>query len=264
MRRMPMVAAVVYLASGVLAFPQSPSIASPPYAGTWKLNLAKSDFGETVVTYAETASGEMQLTTTGQSYTFRMDGKDYPALYGATSAWKSINDTTWETVVRQDGKLISTGTNTLSPDGKTLTSNIKGPRPSGGTFDSTRVYERVSGGPGLVGSWKTKNRPVGTPDIVELIPSGPEGLTIRFPGDREQCEAKFDGKEYPVVGPIAQPGLTLALRKTDSRSFDVTGKQQGKRLFTIAFTVSDDGNTLTQAGDMVGVSESFAAVYDRQ
>ena len=264
MRTTAMIAAAVHLATAILASAQEPNVTAPPYAGTWRLNLAKSDFGETVVTYAETASGEMQLTTTGQSYTFRMDGKDYPALYGATSAWKAIDDTTWETVVRQEGKRISTGTTTLSPDGKTLTSNIKGQKPSGGTFDSTRVYERVSGGPGLVGSWKTKNRPVGTPDVVELIPAGTDGLTIRFPGDREQCEARFDGKDYPVVGPIAQRGLTLALRRTGARSFDVTGTQQGQRLFTIAFTVSDDGHTLTQAGDMVGVSAAFVAVYDRQ
>jgi hypothetical protein len=50
----------------------------PPYAGTWKLNPAKSDFGEQTVTYEETGSGEMKVTGDGQSYTFKADGKDYP------------------------------------------------------------------------------------------------------------------------------------------------------------------------------------------
>ena len=99
---------------------------------------------------------------------------------------------------------------------------------------------------------------------MELVPTGPDGLTIGFPGDREHCAAKFDGADYPMVGPIAQPGLTLALRRTSARSFEVTGKQEGKPLFVFTFTVSDDGRTLTQAGGMVGAKEQFSAVYERQ
>jgi hypothetical protein len=55
-----------------------------PYSGKWRMNPAKSDFGESSVTLAQTASGEMQYTADGQSYTFKFDGKDYPALFGQT------------------------------------------------------------------------------------------------------------------------------------------------------------------------------------
>jgi hypothetical protein len=44
----------------------------------------------------------------------------------------------------------------------------------------------------------------------------------------------------------------------------VTGKQDGKPIFKIWFAVADDGRTLTQTGGMIGVSEKFTAVYDRQ
>ncbi|WP_130425240.1 hypothetical protein [Edaphobacter modestus] len=99
---------------------------------------------------------------------------------------------------------------------------------------------------------------------MELAPSGADGLAIRFPDDKEGCEAKFDGKDYPVTGPVVQPAMTLAIEKTSLRSFDVTGKQHSKSIFKIAFTVSDDGKTLMQTGSMIGTSEKFAAVYDRQ
>jgi hypothetical protein len=257
------VAAVVCLASGIVASTQSDKAADPPYAGTWRLNLAKSDFGETTVTYEQTASGEMQFKAMGQSYKFQMDGKDYPSLFGGTSAWKQIDGTTWEIAIKQNGKLINTVRTTLSADGKRLTTNEKGPKPTGGTFERTTVYARVSGGPGLMGIWKTKNPPR-MPRIVELVPLGNDGLGIRFPDDLESCEAKFDGKDYPVTGPSVQPATTLAIQKTSPRSFDVTGKQDGKPIFKIAFTVSDDVRTLTQIGGMIGVSEKFAAVYDRQ
>jgi hypothetical protein len=263
MRRTLIVAAVVCLASGIVASTQSDRAADLPYAGAWRLNLAKSDFGEITVTYAQTASGQMQFTAMGQSYTFQIDGKDYPSLFGGTSAWKQIDATTWETALEQNGKLISTVTTTLSADGKTLTVNEKGPKQTGGTFDRTTVYARVSGGPGLLGIWKTKNPPR-MPRIVELVASGADALTIRFPDDLESCEAKFDGKDYPVTGPVAQPGFTLAIQKTSPRSFDVTGKQHGKPILKVSFTVSDNGKTLTQTGGMVGASEKLTAVYDRQ
>jgi hypothetical protein len=102
------------------------------------------------------------------------------------------------------------------------------------------------------------------PRVVELAPSGGDVLTIRFPDDKESCEAKFDGKDYPVTGPIAQPAMTLAIERTSSRSFDVTGKQYGRPIFKIAFTVSDDSRTLTQTGSMIGAGEEFVAVYDRR
>jgi hypothetical protein len=264
MRKMSMVAAVVCLANAVTTFTQSATRPDYPYGGTWRLNMERSDFAETTVTYALTAQGQIHVTISGQSYVAQLDGTDYPALFGGTAAWKAVDAATWETAFKQNGKLISTATTMLSPDGRSLSVNLKGPKPSGGTFDSTRIYERASGGPGLSGAWKTKSRPVGTPDVVELIPVGPDGLTISFPGDREHCAAKFDGADYPMVGPIAQPGLTLALRRISVRSFEVAGKQDGKPLFVFTFTVSDDGRTLTQAGSMVGAKEQFSAVYERQ
>ena len=199
MRRRFVVAAVVLLAGGIALDGQPDTAADLPYAGKWKLNVAKSDFGETTVTFARSAAGEMQLTAAGQSYTFRADGKDYAALFGRTATWKQIDDHTWETVNKQDGKPLSTETTRLSTDGKTLTVNAKGPKPAGGTFEQTTVYERVDGGPGLVGKWKTKNVETSAPTVLELVPSGSDGLTINIPDFKIASEVKFDGKDYPAV-----------------------------------------------------------------
>ena len=56
--------------------------AAEPYVGKWKLNVAKSDFGEQTVTYEQTAGGDMKVTVAGQSWTFKTDGKDYPTPWG--------------------------------------------------------------------------------------------------------------------------------------------------------------------------------------
>ena len=67
-------------ATGVMA-------ADPVYAGKWKLNPAKSDFGAITVLYEQLAGGEMKVSVDGLSYNFKTDGKDYPTPWGTTSAW---------------------------------------------------------------------------------------------------------------------------------------------------------------------------------
>ncbi len=235
-----------------------------PYAGKWKINLTKSDFGESTVTIGQTGAGQMQYTADGLSYTFRVDGKDYPALLGQTAAWKQIDKTTWETSTKLNGKVVATTTSRLSADGATLTMEAKGPKPGGGAFDDAVVYQRVSGGPGLPGKWKTKNVKSSAPPIIEFAASGQDGLTVRVADFQAICAAKFDGKDYPFTGPTVPAGMTFAVKKTGSRSFEMTQKQNGKALYTDTFAVSADGKTLTDTGSPVGVSEKYTVVYERQ
>lgn len=264
MRKTSVIATMILFAGGIAASARPDKTGDPPYAGKWKLNFAKSDFGETTIAFTKAASGQMQFTMMGQSYTFHMDEKDYPALFGRTAAWKQIDANTWETTIKQDGRLIVTETSRLSPDGKTLTLNTKGPKPAGGTFEETVVYVRMSGGPGLEGKWKTKNIKGSAPTVLELTPSGDDGLTIRIPDFQINCEAKFDGKDYPATGPTVPAGLTIAVTKTGPRSFDILEKKDGKEIFKLSFAVSADGKTLTETGGAVGTNEKFKAVYERQ
>jgi hypothetical protein len=152
----------------------------------------------------------------------------------------------------------------LSADGKTLTVAASGPRPAGGTFEQTTVYERMSGGPGLAGKWKTKNVQISAPTVVELRPSASDGLMISIPDFKVSADVKFDGKDHAVTGAGAPPGLTMAIQKSGPRSFQMTEKQNGKPIFQMTFTVSADGKTLTEEGAPVGVNEKFRAVYERQ
>jgi hypothetical protein len=145
-----------------------------------------------------------------------------------------------------------------------MTVHSKGPKPAGGTFEQTTVYQWVSGGPGLEGKWKTKNVQTSAPTVLDLTPSGTDGLTVSIPDFKITADVKFDGKDYPATGPGLPPGLTRAIQKTGPRSFDLTEKQDGKPLFKLSFAVSADGKTLTETGGPVGVDETFKAVYDRQ
>jgi hypothetical protein len=154
--------------------------ADPPYAGKWKVNLAKSDFGQTTVTFESLSGGEWQATAFGVTYKFKMDGKDYPDGMGGTAAWKSVDGNTWELVAKANGKVTETDIFKLGADGKTLTDAAKQMKADGGAMESTTVYERASGGPSLAGKWKTK-KVSGASGMIEITPSGGEGLVFKDP-----------------------------------------------------------------------------------
>ncbi len=152
----------------VLAAAVSLAAADLPWVGQWKINVAKSNYGEWTMTYAAVGPGEMQWTADGMTMKFKMDGKDYPDPVGGTSAWKQIDASSWETVNKLKGKVLSTEVSRLSADGKTLTVVSKGTRPNGKAFENEYVMTRVSGGPGLPGKWKTSKVSYSAPSLIEI------------------------------------------------------------------------------------------------
>ena len=238
--------------------------ADPPYAGSWKLNPAKSDFGEATVTYQAMPDGQIKASADGQSYVFKADGKDYPTPWGNTAAWKAIDPSSWEATFKVNAKVVSTAKMKLAADGKTLTVDSRTVSATGVTSDNSAVYQRVSGGPGLAGTWKTKNVKIGAPGTVSLSPSGPDGLTLTFVEEKGTCSARFDGKDHPATGPIWPSGWTCAIVKNGPAGLDVTWKKDGKVMFKDTFTPSPDGKTLTDVSSVPTISEKVTLVYDRQ
>jgi hypothetical protein len=238
--------------------------ADPPYAGKWKMNPEKSDFGELTVTYEQLASGEMQETAAGQSYKFKLDGKDYPDPFGNTAAWKPLGSNSWQRTLKLKDKVLTTDTMTLSADGKSLTVDSKGTKPNGEAIADTFVFERVSGGPGLAGKWKGRNMKSNSPSLLELAPSGADGLTFKIVDMGLTCEAKLDEKDYPCTGPTLAAGWTVSFGGSGSRSLGMTIKQNGKALYKVTYTASADGKTLTETGTSTATSEKVKVVYDRQ
>src|SRR5512139_2439649 len=93
--------------------------ADSPFVGTWKLNPAKSEFTGTTIAFAQEAGGGMTMTADGQSYTFKVDGKSYPAFMGNAVTWTQVNPSTWQADYRKPdtGLALVTQRLALSPDG---------------------------------------------------------------------------------------------------------------------------------------------------
>jgi hypothetical protein len=111
--------------------------------------LAKSDFGQTTITYERLAGGEWQATRFVKNK-FKIDANDYPDGMGGTISWKAVDANTWETVAKANGKITATDTLKLSADGNTLTDAAKQMKPDGGSMEgppSTSGFPAVRGLP---------------------------------------------------------------------------------------------------------------------
>jgi hypothetical protein len=238
--------------------------ADAPYAGKWKMNPAKSDFGDSTMTFEQMPGGEMKSTMDGQSYTFKTDGKDNMTPWGMTMAWKASNANAWEITEKTNGKVSATSAVKLSSDGKTMTMDTKRAKAEGGTSDDSMTLQRVSGGPGLAGKWKTKNLKSSSPETVSLTPKGVDGLTLSFGNEGGTCDAKFDGKSYPATGALWPAGWTCTVAKNSDRALDLVWKKDGKDMYKSTMTVSADGKTLTEMSSAAGTSEKVKIVYEKQ
>jgi hypothetical protein len=237
--------------------------ADAPYAGKWKMNVARSDFGDTTMTFEQMPGGVLRFTADGLSYNFKTDGKDNTTPWGFTMAWKEGNNGGWEMVEKTNGKLTATSTVSLSSDDKTLTIKTKRVKADGKTSDDSLAFQRVSGGPGLAGKWKTRNLKTSSPETLTLTPKGSNGVVILLGKEGASCDARFDGKDYPATGPTWPAGWSCLVTKSGARGIDLTWKKDGKDMYKSTLTASTDGKVLTEIGSAAGANEQFKVVYER-
>jgi hypothetical protein len=93
-------------------------------SGSWRINKVKESENGLVTTYKSNGNELTMSTPSGESYTAKLDGKDYPAKgaysYNSVSL-KQVDDRSIEETDKRDGKVIEVSKITVSPDGKTLT-----------------------------------------------------------------------------------------------------------------------------------------------
>ena len=93
-------------------------------SGSWRVNKINQSENALTTTYKGNGNELTMSHPTGESYTAKLDGKDYPVkgAYGWTSvSLKQVNDHTIEETDKRDGTVTDVAKITVSPDGKTMT-----------------------------------------------------------------------------------------------------------------------------------------------
>jgi len=144
--------ALSMLALPVVAYAQDPSV------GTWTLNVAKSKYSpgpapkSTTVTI-EAAGDQTKVTVKtvgadgtpgGNSYSYRLDGKDDPVQgspdYDTIALKKSGNAI--EGTRKKAGAVVQNYKRVISADGKTMTVTTTGTNSQGQKINNVAVYEK--------------------------------------------------------------------------------------------------------------------------
>jgi hypothetical protein len=94
------------------------------WGGSWQVSKLKASENGLMTTYKSNGDDLTMSTPIGESYTAKLDGKDYPVkgtyTYNSVSL-KRIDDRTIERTDKRDSKVIEVSKITVAPDGKTMT-----------------------------------------------------------------------------------------------------------------------------------------------
>ncbi|MCU1253371.1 MAG: hypothetical protein JWQ49_6400 [Edaphobacter sp.] len=136
----------------------TPLFAADPFAGTWKLNTAKTKYTtgtppKEITLVIEEQGPNLLVTATGTNsdgspisvkYTVPISGGAGSMQEGDNSGItsKQISANVRENSYSKDGKELRTRHMVVSKDGKTMTSKVKGTNPNGKPVDGTDVYDK--------------------------------------------------------------------------------------------------------------------------
>ena len=130
-----------------------------PVVGTWVLNVAKSTFSPGPAPKSESrtyvaAGKEIKVTSAGVDadgkptaggWAIVADGRDVPMTGNPnadTLSLKQIDAFNTEFALKKAGKVVITGTRTISRDGRVMTITNKGTNAKGETVNDVLVYEK--------------------------------------------------------------------------------------------------------------------------
>jgi hypothetical protein len=235
------------------------------WIGTWKLDPSKSDFSGETMTYSKSSTGKYRYSEGPASYEFAMDGKPYPAPYGRTATWTQVSDHVWDSISSREGAPTIHIHRELSVDGKTLNVTATGTNPDGTSIDESSVFQRVGGGTGLAGKWRSVKTTAGSPAVFIVSSPSPGIMRFEIPEWRQTAEGKLDGSDLPLTGPSATPGLTFSGKVDPSGKFNYMLKYQGKPDMYGVQTMAADGKSYTDVTWPAGKpNETTTGVYVKQ
>jgi hypothetical protein len=244
------------LASALLA-------ANDPFVGEWKLNPSKSKLTD-VMKVASVAGNKYAFDFGGGPETIAADGTDQPAGFGTTLTVTVQAPDSWKVVRKKDGHVLLTANWQLSKDGNTLTDDFTEIAPNGSSTNVKFVYKRTAGTSGFAGTWESTSETVNSVFVIEVQPYEGDGLSFVDSSEGVTKNVKFDGKEYPNVGPNVPAGSVSSARRVNQHTLEITDKFNSKVTDTQEINLSSDGKTLTMAIRIVGRTEPNLLVFERQ
>jgi uncharacterized lipoprotein YmbA len=252
------------MAAALLLLPAA-ALANSAFDGTWKQNMQSTRvMGRPEVLVL--IDGEYTCSSCDPELKVKADGAVHKvsghAYYDAVSV-RIVSPTAVESTLMQGGKVIARLTETVSADGKTLTTkftNHGGQKVISGETTAMRVASGPSGAHAISGSWQQQQ--VQGNDTLRTMQMQMTADGFNWHQNGQSYDAKFDGKEYPVVG---DPGHTsVTLRKIDANTVEEIDHRQGKVVDEIQLEAAQDGKTVEVTDRDLAHGQTTTFTLDKQ
>jgi hypothetical protein len=237
-----------------------------PWTGTWKLDEARSHLTGQTMTFSKGAAGLLHYADgSTASYDFGLDGKEYPAWGNHTATWTKVGESTWDNVIKADGKVLARIHHVISADGKTLTTTATGTRPDGSAFNDEAVFTRVSGSGGLIGTWRATKVHGGGPQQFVISVPAPGVMHYEVTDMKASAEGRTDGSDNPLTGATMPPGMSISFQALAPNKIRYVMKLNGKVDNLGEQTLAADGRSFTDVNWVPGKDdEKTTQVYVKQ
>ncbi|HKO20696.1 MAG TPA: hypothetical protein VJU82_17615 [Acidobacteriaceae bacterium] len=211
-----------------------------PWNGSWKMDRSTLKYDGPTFSIATDADGYTVTRGGEASPKVVCDGKpNAPDNGTATTCTKS--GTAYELENSRDGKPVSKVKIEVSPDGKTLKRTIDVTPADGSPFTNTSTSKRVSGGPGLAGTWKetafTESEDTG---VLSIQVNG-DSVAFKETDNDKPITCKLDGTPTTVSG-----SRTMSVKQDGPRTIKVTYNNDGRVARENTFVLSPDGKTVRE------------------
>lgn len=242
------------------------AFASSPFDGTWKARLDSVKMSGKPDVF-QIANGEYSCSSCVPAVKVKADGAMHKVEghpYYDELAVRVVDPTTVEIKQQQAGKASGSVIYTVSKDGDTLTGKFtddSGAKTVTGQFTEKRVTAASAGAHTISGSWMQSS----VSDMNDA------GLTVAYEssGDHfsmhangQSYDAKFDGKEYPVVGDPGHRQVTL--KRIDANTIEEIDHLQGKVSDEIRLATAADGKSMTLTDKDVLHGQTSTVTFDKQ
>ncbi len=239
--------------------------AHDPFAGKWKVDPSKSKLNDEMKVEVAGANRYTITFAPGFADTVVADGSDQPGLSGTTLSIAVKGPNSWEVIRKMKGRTLLTAYWTLSEDGKTLNDAYTEYAPDGSPSSIPYVYERTAGSSGFAGTWDSESEKVKAGIELEIQSYEGDGLSFNRSDAKTIRKMKFDGNDYPDLGPNGDTGSAFSGRRVNERSLEITKKFKGKATSTRQIELSPDLKTLTITVRLVGQSKPKSIlVFERE
>jgi hypothetical protein len=230
------VCALIWCAAGAL-----PGVGqSNPWNGSWKMDVSSIKYDGPTFSVAMDAEG-YTLTRGGKAEPKRVcDGQPHTASDGTATTCTS-SGSSYQVDSTKSGQPDVKATVSLSNDGNMMTRKALISPPGGTPFTVTTTAKRLSGGPGVSGTWKEVHFEESAETGLLTIAVSGDSVAFKETDDEKPILCKLDGTEVTLRGTS-----TMAVKLEGSRTLKVTYRAEGKIRRENTFELSPDGKTIKE------------------